>query len=74
LNNPRSNGACLLVGNQNLSPGHHVCEKKGHQITNTTKFHVEWLELQNIGPPELSSVWTMYFDGSKRVKVHEQES
>jgi hypothetical protein len=29
---------------------------------------VEWLELQNIGPPNLSSVWTMYFDGSKRVQ------
>jgi hypothetical protein len=25
--------------------------------------------LQNIGPPDLSSVWTMYFDGSKRVEV-----
>jgi ribonuclease HI len=29
---------------------------------------VEWLELQNTGPPDLSSVWTMYFDGSKRVQ------
>jgi hypothetical protein len=32
------------------------------------EFTVEWLELQNIGPPDLSSVWTMYFDGSKRVQ------
>jgi hypothetical protein len=31
-------------------------------------FIAEWLELQNIGPPDLSSVWTMYFDGSKRVQ------
>jgi hypothetical protein len=31
-------------------------------------FTVEWLELQNTGPPDLSSVWTMYFDGSKRVE------
>jgi ribonuclease HI len=31
-------------------------------------FTTEWLELQNIGPPDLSSVWTMYFDGSKRVQ------
>jgi ribonuclease HI len=31
-------------------------------------FTAEWLELQNIGPPDLSSVWTMYFDGSKRVQ------
>jgi hypothetical protein len=31
-------------------------------------FTTEWLELQNIGPPDLSSVWTMYFDESKRVQ------
>jgi ribonuclease HI len=31
-------------------------------------FTAEWLELQNTGPPDLSSVRTMYFDGSKRVK------
>jgi hypothetical protein len=31
-------------------------------------FTTEWLELQNTGPPDLSSVWTMYFDGSKRVQ------
>jgi hypothetical protein len=31
-------------------------------------FTVEWLELQNTGPPDLSSVWTMYFNGSKRVE------
>jgi hypothetical protein len=31
-------------------------------------FTAEWLELQNTGPPDMSSVWTMYFDGSKRVQ------
>jgi ribonuclease HI len=31
-------------------------------------FTAEWLELQNTGPPDLSSIWTMYFDGSKRVQ------
>jgi hypothetical protein len=31
-------------------------------------FTTEWLELENTGPPDLSSVWTMYFDGSKRVQ------
>jgi ribonuclease HI len=31
-------------------------------------FTAEWLELQSTGPPYLSSVWTMYFDGSKRVQ------
>jgi hypothetical protein len=31
-------------------------------------FTAEWIELQNIGPPDLSSVWRMYFDESKRVE------
>jgi ribonuclease HI len=31
-------------------------------------FIAEWLELQSTGPPDLSSVWIMYFDGSKRVQ------
>jgi ribonuclease HI len=31
-------------------------------------FTAELLELQSTGPPDLSSVWTMYFDGSKRVQ------
>jgi ribonuclease HI len=31
-------------------------------------FMAEWLELQSMGPPDLSSTWTMYFDGSKRVQ------
>jgi ribonuclease HI len=29
-------------------------------------FTTEWLELQNKGKPDLSSVWTISFDGSKR--------
>jgi ribonuclease HI len=31
-------------------------------------FIAEWLELQSTGPPNLSSVWMIYFDGSKRVQ------
>jgi ribonuclease HI len=31
-------------------------------------FTAEWLELKNTRPPDLSSVRTMYFDGSKRVE------
>jgi ribonuclease HI len=31
-------------------------------------FTAECLELQNTGPPDLSRVWTMYIDGSKRVQ------
>jgi hypothetical protein len=31
-------------------------------------FTAEWLELQSAGPPDFSSVWTMYIDGSKRIQ------
>jgi ribonuclease HI len=31
-------------------------------------FTAVWLELQNTAPPDLSSVWILYFDGSKRVE------
>jgi hypothetical protein len=31
-------------------------------------FTAEWLELQNTAPPDLLSVWILYFDGSKRVE------
>ena len=29
-------------------------------------FEAEWLELQQPKKPDLSAVWRMYFDGSKR--------
>ena len=29
-------------------------------------FNAEWLELQAPKKPDLSAVWRMYFDGSKR--------
>jgi ribonuclease HI len=31
-------------------------------------FTAKWLELQNTGPPDQSSVWAMYFNRSKRVQ------
>jgi hypothetical protein len=31
-------------------------------------FTADWLELQSAGLPDLSSVWIMYFDGSKRIQ------
>jgi hypothetical protein len=31
-------------------------------------FIVEWLKLQSTGPPDLSSTWTTYFNGSKRIQ------
>ena len=31
-------------------------------------FICEWMEVQTPGPPDMSSCWRMYFDGSKRAE------
>jgi hypothetical protein len=43
-------------------------KRKAIKLQVLPDFTAEWLELQSTGPPDLSSVWTMYFDGSKRVQ------
>jgi hypothetical protein len=68
LNNPEAIGRVSLRGIE-ISPWT-SCTRKG-RLSNRKflpDFTGEWLELQNIGPPDLLSVWTMYFDGSKRVE------
>jgi ribonuclease HI len=68
LNNPAATGRVSLWGIK-LSPLDITYEKqKAIKSQVLPDFTAEWLELQNIGPPDLSSVWTMYFDGSKRVQ------
>jgi ribonuclease HI len=68
LNNPSATGRVSLWGIE-LSPLDITYEKqKAIKSQVLPDFIAEWLELQNIGPPDLSSVWTMYFDGSKRVQ------
>jgi hypothetical protein len=68
LNNPSTTGRVSLWGIE-LSPLDITYEKrKAIKSQVLPDFTAEWLELQNIGPPDLSSVWTMYFDGSKRVQ------
>jgi hypothetical protein len=68
LNNPSATGCVSLWGIE-LSPLDITYEKrkaiKSQVLPDIT---AEWLELQNTGPPDLSSVWTMYFDRSKRVQ------
>jgi hypothetical protein len=63
LNNPSATGRVSLWGIE-LSPLDITYEKrkaiKSHVLPD---FTAEWLELQNTGSPDLSSVWTMYFDG-----------
>jgi ribonuclease HI len=68
LNNPEATGHVSLWGIK-LSPLD-ITYKKRKAIKSQVlpDFTAEWLELQNIGPPNLSSVWTMYFDGSQRVQ------
>jgi hypothetical protein len=68
LNNPLATGRISLWGIE-LSPLDITYEKrKAIKSQVLPDFIAEWLELQSTGPPDLSSVWTMYFDGSKRVQ------
>jgi hypothetical protein len=68
LNNPEEIGHVSLWGTE-ISPVDITCEKrKAIKSQILLDFTTEWLELQNTGPPDLSSVWTMYFNGSKQVK------
>jgi ribonuclease HI len=68
LNNPSATGHVSLWGIE-LSPLDITYEKqKAIKSQVLPDFTAEWLALQNTGPPDLSSVWTMYFDRSKRVQ------
>jgi hypothetical protein len=54
------------MGNRNLSFGHHVREKEGHQIPSLARFHGRMARItkhRTTGPMEC-----LYFDGSKRVE------
>jgi ribonuclease HI len=68
LNNPLATGRVSLWGIE-LSPLDITYEKrKAIKSQVLPDFIAEWLDLQSTGPPDLSSVWTMYFDGSKRIQ------
>jgi hypothetical protein len=68
LNNPSATG-CVSLWGIKLSPLDIMYEKqKAIKSQILTDFTAEWLELQSTGPPDLSSAWTMYFDGSKRIQ------
>jgi ribonuclease HI len=68
LNNPTATGCVSLWGIE-LSPLDITYEKrKAIKSQVLLDFTAEWLELQNTRPPDLLSVWTVYFDGSKRVQ------
>jgi hypothetical protein len=61
------------VGNQNFPLDITYEKRKAIKLQILPDFTVEWLELQNIGPRDLSSVRMMYFDGPKECKVQEQD-
>jgi len=68
LNNPKATGRVSLWGIE-LSPRDITYEKrKTIKSQVLPDFITEWTELQCVGPPDLSSAWTMYFDGSKRTE------
>jgi ribonuclease HI len=56
------------VGNRNIPLDITYEKRKAIKSQILPDFTTEWLELQNTGPPDLSSVWTMYFNGTKRVE------
>ena len=67
-NNPDATGCVSLWGIE-LSPRDITYEKrKAIKSQVLPDFITEWTELQCAGPPDLSSTWTMYFDGSKRTE------
>jgi ribonuclease HI len=69
LKNPEATGGVSLWGIE-LFPLDITYEKrKAIKSQVLLDFTAEWLELQNTRPPDLSSVWIMYFDGSKRVQT-----
>jgi ribonuclease HI len=68
LNNPAATGRVFLWGIELLPLDITYEKQKAIKYQVLPDFTAEWLELQNTGPPGLSSVWTMYFDGSKRVQ------
>lgn len=68
LNNPEATGRVSLWGIE-LSPRDITYEKrKAIKSQILLDFVAEWMELQNTGPPDLSSTWHMNFDGSKRTE------
>jgi ribonuclease HI len=68
LNNPSATGRVSLWGIK-FSPLDITYEKRKAIKSQVLPDSIaEWPELQNTGLPDLSSVWTMYFDGSKRVQ------
>jgi ribonuclease HI len=68
LNNPSAIGRISLWGIE-LSPMDIMYEKrKAIKSQILPDFTAEWLELQSTGPSDLSSVWTINFDGSKRIQ------
>jgi hypothetical protein len=68
LNNPSVTGHVSLWGIELSSLDITYKKRKAIKSQVLPDFTAEWLELQITGPPDLSSVWTMYFDGSKRVQ------
>jgi hypothetical protein len=68
LNNPSATGRVFLWGIELSSLDITYEKRKAIKSQVLLDFTAEWLELQNTGPPDLSSVWIMYFNRSKRVQ------
>jgi ribonuclease HI len=68
LNNPSATGHVSLWGIELLPLDITYEKQKVIKSQVLPDFIAKWLELQNTGPLDLSSVWTMYFNGSERIQ------
>jgi hypothetical protein len=68
LNNTEATGRVAQWGIE-LSPcGITYERRKAIKSQVLPNFIAEWTEIQTPGPPDMSSSWTMYFDGSKQAQ------
>jgi hypothetical protein len=71
LNNTEATGRVAQWGIE-LSPRDITYERrKAIKSQVLPDFIAEWIEAQTPGPPDMSSSWMMYFDGSKRAQERE---
>ena len=66
LNNPKATGRVLQWGIEIAPLDISYLPRLALKLQVLPDFISDWTELQTPGPPDLSSLWKMYFDDSKR--------
>ncbi|XP_010233305.1 uncharacterized protein LOC104583208 [Brachypodium distachyon] len=68
LNNPEATGRVAQWGIEFLPRNITYERRKAIKSQVLPVFIAEWTKMQTPSPPDLSSAWTMYFDGSKQAE------